>query len=89
LSPFSGHNTYLGTTTIGPSALLALFGTISGSVAKAGFFRHGCGQQRLQRWFSPAITSAPDKSFDELQKSYSEDERLRVPARVFNAPEVI
>jgi hypothetical protein len=36
---FSGHSTYLGPTTIRPSALLALFGTISGSVANAGFFK--------------------------------------------------
>ena len=40
-----------------------------------------------------AITRAPDTSFDELRESYARDDRLRVPAKVFNAllnrPEVI
>jgi hypothetical protein len=32
-----------------------------------------------------AITRAPDASFDELRGLYEGDDRLRVPATVFNA----
>ena len=31
------------------------------------------------------ITADPDAAFDELRESYEKDERLRVPATVFNA----
>ncbi len=38
-------------------------------------------------WFDElaALTRAPDTSFDELRTRYEGDERLRVPATVFNA----
>ncbi len=32
-----------------------------------------------------ALTRAPDASFKELRELYVDDERLRVPATVFNA----
>jgi hypothetical protein len=32
-----------------------------------------------------ALTREPDASFDELRKLYADDNRLRVPATVFNA----
>jgi len=39
------------------------------------------------------LTRAPDASFGELRKLYQDDDRLRMPATVFNAvlnrPEVI
>jgi hypothetical protein len=32
-----------------------------------------------------ALTREPDGSFDELRRRYDDDERLRVPAIVFNS----
>jgi hypothetical protein len=44
------------------------------------------GREQLA-WFDrlAALTRAPDDSFNELRRLYAEDERLRVPASVFNA----
>jgi hypothetical protein len=36
-------------------------------------------------WYVAVLTHAPDASFNELRELYEADERLRVPAMVYNA----
>lgn len=44
------------------------------------------GADELTFFDHPAdVTRDPDAGFDELRSLYETDERLRVPARVFNA----